>query len=269
MRPGRKPVNLGMLSVWEFEWFKALHLLRDGSQLPLDRRVETFNRHFAACQLEWWKKTTPEQILGDMGSIKPPPFTEYATTAERVRAKQEWLKRERVHLRQWAELERQGHIADLERQLKPKKIQALAERREIWKMLVEARTEAAVKEACRQWKALADVRSMGMTVFPEHMEANLKEFLRMKRDSRFPRSAYADESRLEFMARGMAGVMVGVSPMTAEARLRNMKHTQGGPLWDKQKDICKCWRCENAHFAEYTNEVIRSFEISEEKERQQ
>lgn len=263
-RPGRKPVNLGTLSVWEFEWYKALHLLRDGSQLPLDQRFETFNRRYASGELAWWKKATPRQILGDMGIIKPPPFSEFATTAERVRAKQEWLERERVHLRQWAELERQGHIAKLERQLRPKKIQALAERREIWKMLVESRTEPVVKEACRQWKALADVRSMGMTVFPEHIEANVKEFLRMKRDSRFPRSAYADESRLELMARGMAGVMVGVSPMTAEARLRNMKHTPGGPLWDNQENNCRCWRCENARFSEYTNALIRSVESAEE-----
>lgn len=263
VRPGRKPVNVSMLNLWEFDWYKALHLLRDGTQLPRDPGFERLNYRIAADQLKWWKKATRGEILGEMRPGEPPPFTEYATTAERVRAKQEWLKRGWAHLNQWAELERQGEIANLERQLKPRKIQALAERREIWKMLIEARTESDVKEACRQWKALPDVRAMGMTTFPEHIEANLREFLRMKRDSRFPRSAYADESRLEFLARGMAGVLVGVSPMTAEARLRNMKHTHGGPLWDNQKKVCQCWRCENARYAEYTKAIVRSFGMPE------
>jgi hypothetical protein len=255
-----------MLSVWEFEWYKAFHLLRDGTQLPPDPGFESLNYRVALDQLEWWKKASSKQILGEMRPGEPPPFTEYATSAERVRAKQEWLKRDWAHLYQWAELERQGEIANLERQLKPRKIHALAERREIWKMLVEGRTESAIKEACRQWKGLADVRSMGMTTFPEHIEANLKEFLRMKKDRRFPRSAYADESRLEFLARGMAGVMVGVSPMTAEARLRNMKHTKGGPIWNDQGKKCQCWHCENARYAEYTKAVSRSFEIPEGKD---
>ena len=265
-KPGRKPVDLGMLNVWEFEWYKAFHLLRDGSQLPRDPAIETVNRRVALRELDWWKKASPQQILGDMRPGNPPPFTEYATTAERVRAKQQWLKREWAHLKEWAELERQGEIADLERQLKPRKIHALAERRRIWKALVEARTESALKQACEQWNALADVRVAGMTPFPDHVETNAKECLRMKRDSRFPHSTYSDESRLEFLARGMAGVMVGVSPMTAEARLRNMKHTPGGPLWDAQQKICRCWRCENARYAKYAEAVGRSFQESEEKE---
>lgn len=265
-RPGRKPINLGMLNLWEFEWYKAFHLLRDGSQLPHDSKIETVDRRVALRELEWWKKAKPQQILGDMRPGNPPPFTEYATTAERVRAKQQWIKREWAHLKEWAKLERQGEIADLERQLRPRKIHALAERRQIWNALIEARTESAVKQACQRWKALADVRAMGMTPFPDHLETNFQEFLRMKKDSRFPHSAYADESRLEFLARGMAGVMVSVSPMTAEARLRNMKHGPGGPIWNEHQKICGCWRCQNARYAEYIEAVGRSFEASEEKE---
>jgi hypothetical protein len=116
-----------------------------------------------------------------------------------------------------------------------------------------------VKDACEQWKALNDVRAAGMTPFPDHVETNAKEFLRMKADSRFPHSTYADESRLEFLARGMAGVMVGVSPMTAEARLRNLKHTASGPLWDQHQKSCRCWRCENARYAKYINAVGPTF----------
>jgi hypothetical protein len=252
--------------MWEFEWYKALHLLRDGAQLPRNPMFESLNRRVSADLLKWWKQASPGQILGDMRPGTPPPFTEYATSAERVRAKQEWLKREWTHLKQWAELERQSQIANLEWQLKPKQIHALAGRREMWKALVQARTEPAVISACREWKALADVRAMGMTPFPDHVAVNGKEFLRMKENRRFPRSTYADDSRLEFLARGMAGVMVGVSPMTAEERLRNMKHTSGGPLWSDKEKLCKCWRCENARYAAYMKAVMRTFGVSEGKE---
>src|SRR5688572_13657453 len=33
-RRGPKPVHIGNLHAWEFEWYKALHLLREGTQLP-------------------------------------------------------------------------------------------------------------------------------------------------------------------------------------------------------------------------------------------
>jgi hypothetical protein len=72
----------------------------------------------------------------------------------------------------------------------------------------------------------------------------------MKRNPRFPRSAYADESRLEYLARGMAGVICEVSPVTAIERLRRMKHTVSGPLWNEGKKLCECWRCERHRWRE-------------------
>jgi hypothetical protein len=74
----------------------------------------------------------------------------------------------------------------------------------------------------------------------------------LKRNTRFPRSAYGDDSRIEYLARGMAGVLAGKSPMTGVERLRNMKHTRGGPLWvtvegnyvlPEKEQYCGCWRC--------------------------
>jgi len=81
---------------------------------------------------------------------------------------------------------------------------------------------------------------------------NAAQFLSMKQNQRFPRSNYADDSRLEYLARGMAGAVLGMSPMTAIERLRNMKHTLGGPLWvtaqgnyalPSDDQYCGCWRC--------------------------
>jgi len=35
---GPKPVEYGLLNVWEFEFYKAFHLLRDGYALPARQR---------------------------------------------------------------------------------------------------------------------------------------------------------------------------------------------------------------------------------------
>jgi hypothetical protein len=82
-----------------------------------------------------------------------------------------------------------------------------------------------------------------MQPFPDHVVANAGQFLSMKQNKRFPTSAYGDNVRVEYLARGMAGVMVGISPMTAIERLRNMNHGAGGPLWDENEQHCRCWRC--------------------------
>lgn len=85
-----------------------------------------------------------------------------------------------------------------------------------------------------------------MTSFPNHVLQNAAQFLSMKLNKRFPRSEYGDESRLEFLARGMAGVLCGVKAMTGVERLRNMKHDASGPLWRIEPgghQFCSCWRC--------------------------
>ena len=53
---GPKPVDMRKLNVWEFEWYKALHLPRDGTQLRPDPVFVRVNRREAEAQLEWWKK---------------------------------------------------------------------------------------------------------------------------------------------------------------------------------------------------------------------
>ena len=131
---------------------------------------------------------------------------------------------------------------------RPRKIPADRERRDIWAALCRARTLESLEQTCEQWASLIDVRGQGLTPFPEHVRANAQEFFRMKRDRRFPKSnsPVFDESRLEYLARGMAGILAGVSPMTAIEKLRNMKHGEGGPLWKQEPGghwYCNCWRC--------------------------
>jgi len=242
-RRGRKPVDLGLLTCWEFEWYKAFHLLRDGTQLPPDPNFEVVNERETKAQLQWWKKASLKDILGDMAPGTPPPFDELPE-AEREKAKLRWTMREWTWLKDHAEYQRQSQIAALERWLRPKETPARAERRKIWGTLTGCNTSAtAIEQACAEWKRLPDVRAFGLTPFPDHVSANLEEFRRMKQHRRFPRSDSADDSRLEYLARGMAGLMAGKSPMTAIARLRNMSHKQGGPLRNEMEMRCHCWRC--------------------------
>jgi hypothetical protein len=81
---------------------------------------------------------------------------------------------------------------------------------------------------------------------------NAAAFLSMKENARFPKSTYSDDARVDYLARGMAGVMCGKSPMTGIEKLRNMKHDKKGALWLEREgnrqlpeveQRCGCWRC--------------------------
>jgi hypothetical protein len=243
---GPKPVDLGLLNLWEFEWYKAFHVLRDGGALPGSRAVR-------APPLT----ISPNRIRSWVDQMKGMDEDEYLRindlTCERIsgerRAGQDNLDEVDASVkRNWAAGQKQNEIAELERYLNPSKIPLDAERRELWKALWRAKTISALKKICNQWASLRDVRAQGLVTFPNHVLANAGEFLRMKQERRFPKSdsPAVDEARLEYLSRGMAGIMADVSPMTGIERLRNMKHTQGGPLWKKAPDgreYCNCWRC--------------------------
>jgi hypothetical protein len=254
-RRGRKPFHLGLLSTWEFEWYKAFHLLRDGTQLPADPDYVTANERATREELEWWKKASFKEILGGMQPCTPPPFDE-VPEEEREKAKKCWEMREWKSLKDFAERQREAEIATRERWLKPRETPARAKRRENWETLADPDASIdAIDHSCQEWKSLPDVRAQGLGVFADHVLADMEEFRRMKRDQRYP-GPDADDSRMVHLARGMAGVMVGASPITAIQRLRLMKHEPGGPLWvekeswedanGKTNEVpahCRCWRC--------------------------
>jgi len=230
---GPDPPNLGLLTVWEFEFYKAFRFLRDGMSLPptssaplnLARpEIRQFvTRLKQMNDVEYWRTT--QKLAVELGQslnlFKPPVWSE----------------------RVWAEQQRLSEITALERMLKPPTIEAQAKRRKIWTDLVEANTYASLRKVCGRWSQLPDVRWKGLVPFPGHVVANSQHFLSMKLNKRFPRSSYGDDARLEYLARGMAGVMTGRSPMTGIERLRNMSHRANGPLWDQDQQLCKCWRC--------------------------
>jgi hypothetical protein len=264
---GPKPIDLGLLNVWDFEFYKALHQLRDGIALPARnlppptgfsaselRTILTRLKSMSAA--EYWR--VQQQMTSDFG--------------ESVNLEQAPTKLDI----EFADRDLKEEIYGLERTLMPRKIHAQVQRREIWGDLIRAKTYAALRKACEQWSKLSDVRASGLIPFPEHIRAYAERFLSMKRNQRFPRSNYGDDARMDYLARGMAGVLVGVSPMTAIERLRNLKHAPEGPLWNVGERRCGCWRCRLRNSSEvsrttqgwYENGVRAFIEIADEMKRQ-
>ncbi len=123
----------------------------------------------------------------------------------------------------------------------------------LWQGLWQARTPAAVERACQRWMAFGPDPT-----FPTHVLALKSQFLAMKRDQRFPQSPATDDTRLNFLAAGMAGVCIGISPRTAIHRVRTMKHQPGGPLWNENAQRCDCWRCDRAREIQAFDAIVEA-----------
>jgi hypothetical protein len=234
---------MGLLNVWEFEWYKAFHVLRDGTSLPGAGALTSPPLNISPAQVRSWIRRLKEMDEELYVRIN-------RRACEEISGQRDPNPNRPVSVddRMWAQMNKENEIAEIERYLNPKRTPAQSERRVVWESLVRARTLSALKEVCEQWAILPDVRAWGLACYPDHILANAREFFRMKREARFPKSdsPVLDESRMEYLARGMAGILVGVSPMTGIERLRNMKHARGGPLWTKEpggREYCGCWRC--------------------------
>ena len=241
-RRGPKSVDYKLLSWWEFEFFKAFHRLREGTPLPAKPApVAGLSKAELRVSIEQLKRMSAEEYLlttrrvaaefGESRKLGTPP-----TSMDR------W----------WAEQERNTEIDSLRQLLNPRPLQAQLARKKIWTDLVRADSFSHLKKVCGRWARLPDIRTQGWTALPQHVIDNAGMFLAMKRNQRFPRSGYGDISRVEYLARGMAGIMCGKSPLTGIERLRNMKHCKGGPFWviqhgeftlPEKDQYCGCWRC--------------------------
>ena len=239
---GPKPVEIGLLTTWEFEFYKAFRLLRDGTSLPAKSSPPT--------------GLSRQELRSFIGQLKQMAPEHYWLTTQRLTAEMGHpvnLSRPPMIMdRWWAERQKEEEIHFLKMELHPPGVEAMDRRRKIWDDLIEADTYALLRKACGRWAQLSDVRRSGTSPFPGHVVRNAAAFLSMKQDSRFPRSTYSDDSRVDYLARGMAGVLCGVSPMTGLERLRNMKHDRNGPLWvtregdrplPEVEQRCGCWRC--------------------------
>jgi hypothetical protein len=257
---GPKPPDYGLLTIWEFEFYKAFRLLRDGYALPARQRlpVSSLTRIEANQFLAVLKRLSAEDYFlasrklavecGQHQNLERPPMS--------------------VDI-DWAESQRSEEIVWLERLIRPKRPKAQMAGMKVWKDLLRADTYADVRKVCGRWSRLPSVLGAGLTPFPDHVRTNAAQFLAMKRNERFPTSAYGDDARIDFLARGMAGVMVNLSPMTGDERLRNLKHGPGGPFWvegqgdkslPRDRQYCGCWRCSLNQGEELKNSMQTAFD---------
>jgi hypothetical protein len=229
-RRGPRPVDIGALHGWEYEWWKAFNHLRDGVELaemldpPIEPGIVEARIHaIAASPIEaFFNREPPPANYEPQKSGDPSPRWLWELIAERLR---------------------QAEIRRL-RTMTPRDVRALEQRRQIWSALWKARTRRGIERACDQWSKLADVRGSGRDVFPAYVVAHVSTFLEITRSPYLPNRPGADESRIDYLARGMAGVMTGRSPMTSIQRLRTLKHHRLGPFWDPTIRRCRCWRCD-------------------------
>jgi hypothetical protein len=240
------------LNGWEGWWFVGFSLLRDGVAPP---RISFdapphWNPRQAKAQIEALKAVDFQEVCREMERQQQRqlgrPLNEHERGLITVRADsglRDLINNETTWLQQFRQTTQM--------------LETKTERHQIWTELVRSRTVSAVKDACRQWENLPGIRGSGRLLYPGHVFANAQEFLRMKADRRFPRSTYADNSRLEYLARGMAGVMAKVSPFTAIRALRSLKHTSGGALWNEAEQQCRCWRCDNKRLKSALDSIRR------------
>jgi hypothetical protein len=121
----------------------------------------------------------------------------------------------------------------------PKNVKARAASFRVWELLWQATSIVEVVRACKEWKRLP--RRYRDDMIAEVVETHSGLFISMMNDPRFPRSAWADDARIKYLAAGTAGVLMGRSPLTAIERSRKITHSEGHPFFND--GCCSCWRC--------------------------
>jgi hypothetical protein len=115
--------------------------------------------------------------------------------------------------------------------------------RHLWEALKRAQTAAQVRRIVSQSKEwlrprleFPDGGYMEYWPFRRALYARAGEFCKSKLDRRYPRRdkrESGDYRRIEYLARVLAGLTLGLSPSTGVERLRKLIHARR----------CDCWRC--------------------------
>ena len=253
---GRRPIDYQSLDRRDRQWFHAFHELRDGVVMPL-RPLEHWFRHEAQAKrrISQLERMSLAEYWADFLSQEP----------SRSRPA-DWQPPRLAAVKGHVESMRRDEIEWLKLRSDPERIKAQSAGHRVWDALWRARTLPTLAEACKQWIGFhRDARwepdrmpDVGTNVYPTKILDHAQQFIAMKRDRRFPKSEQADSSRIDYLARGMAGLEIGISPLTAIERLRNVVHGPGGPFWSGEH--CRCWRCfllkERDNFYERLGEVV-------------
>jgi len=121
---------------------------------------------------------------------------------------------------------------------------AIPDERSLWEALKRAQTAAQVRRICSRSKIWLRPRRIEFPdggfvewwAFRRVLYQRAQEFCRAKLDPRYPgrdQRASGDYRRIEYFARVLSGLTVGLAPSTAVERLRRMRHP----------GECGCWRC--------------------------
>jgi len=123
------------------------------------------------------------------------------------------------------------------------RVAAIPSERQLWEALKRASTAAQARRICSRSKIWLKPRmefpNGGFAEwwwFRRILYQRAREFCFAKLDPRYPRRDQresGDYRRIEYLARVMAGLTVGLAPSTAVELLRKMKHLRR----------CDCWRC--------------------------
>jgi hypothetical protein len=123
-------------------------------------------------------------------------------------------------------------------------VRAIPSERSLWEALKRAQTASQVRRICTRSKIwlkprleFPDGSFMEYWPWRRVLYRDAEKFCHAKRDPRYPerdKRKSGDYRRLEFLARVMAGLTVGLAPSTAVEMLRKAKHPEE----------CTCWRCE-------------------------
>jgi hypothetical protein len=242
-KPGRKPLDLFTLNKLDRECFKAFHRLCRGTEFPLDLDDAKHMERIAVAQ-----QRSERSYLAEIRPMTPKKFwiDVQGGTAESF-AKDVAYGRDN-HVAAIASSERE--IEDLENlriemvavksELSNKRrVSRHAEAGRVWRQLWLATTSAEVVYACEEWDKLA--RRYQDRTMSRVIRESAEQFVKLMKDARFPKSPWADEARIRYLAAGTAGLMMHRSPLTAIERLRKITHRRGHPLW--VTGACHCWRC--------------------------
>ena len=116
---------------------------------------------------------------------------------------------------------------------------------EMWFRLVEAKTAEQIKLVCAESQFWLNP-NRGAIEFHRTLIEQAERFLAVKKDPRWPRSNRPtnDYRRIKFLARSMAGVMMGISIRTAQDLLAK---TDKAKLDDVFYPVCNCGHLERDH----------------------
>ena len=138
---------------------------------------------------------------------------------------------------------------------------------EVWFRLVEANTAEQIKLVCDESPFWLNPKR-GAIEFHRTLIEQAESFLAVKKDPRWPRSNRPtnDYRRIKFLARSMAGVMMGISIRTAQDLLAK---TDKAKLDDVFYPVCSCghFECDHADRKNCLRCVCTDYRYSGGKER--